>query len=148
MSTNDPPPGSGRTLLRAAIDASGLTAGYVAKEVFGVSEASMSDWLSGNNRPRPEHRAVALEWGGVPGEAWETEAERARRLRARELAPAKPASTKKPAPKTKPRPSSPPSSSPAKPARPGRTRAPSTPAPAARAPRGTRRSPKVAAPAA
>ena len=114
-----PAPESGRFLLRDAIKAAGMTERAAAKEEFGVAPASLSEWLSGKNRPRPEHQSVALARFGVPREAWETKPERKRRERAeREALAAAPAAP----------PSSPPKSPPKSPKRSPPTRRSSSPA--------------------
>lgn len=81
----DPAPETARFLLREAIRASGMFDQDVARKVFGVSPAALSDWLSGNNRPRPESRAAIEAWARVPLSAWETPDERAQRERAASL---------------------------------------------------------------
>ena len=82
MRATNPNLGTGARLLREAIHQADMTEGRVAREVFGVAPASLSEWLTGKTRPRSEHRTVALEWAGIPLEAWENAKERAQRERA------------------------------------------------------------------
>jgi hypothetical protein len=65
----------GHVLLREAIDDAKahdaeVTDARVAREVFGVSAATLSQWCTGKARPGALFRAIALLWASVPADSW------------------------------------------------------------------------------
>jgi hypothetical protein len=66
--------------LREGIRAKGQTESWAAEHTFHVVRPCMSGWLNGRYRPNADHREVARDAYGVPMAAWDTRAERGRRL--------------------------------------------------------------------
>lgn len=71
--------------MREAIAARGMTESEATETIFRASPTAMSSWLAGHKVPRAVYQMIALEWAGVPLEAWETTEQREYRLKIRAL---------------------------------------------------------------
>ena len=75
-----------RAALRRWIDADQQRSQASLARAVGVSQPSVSAWLTGPSRPESHHREVLEALTGIPADDWKTARERELVLRARSLA--------------------------------------------------------------